>query len=165
MPLSSSSSPSNMINTTGCHVNRFSSSTRHTASPDSSFISLEKGAKVTSKFSDGSDLACVAGAKRGGRGGGRKARKRWNVRSLPLPPLPPSLFPCPLPLSTPATQASSDQIKVELPHPHPPIFSDLAVLTYAYLVHLIGYKTFIRNFPLPASIRSQTWVFLKSKML
>ena len=36
-------------------------------------------------------LACVAGAKRGGRGGGRKA--------------PPSLFPYPLPLSTPATQA------------------------------------------------------------
>ena len=37
-------------------------------------------------------LACVAGAKRGGRGGGRKARKT---------PLPFSLFPYPLPLSTP----------------------------------------------------------------
>ena len=39
-------------------------------------------------------LACVTGAKRGGRGGGRKA-----------PPLPFSLFPYPLFLSTPATQA------------------------------------------------------------
>ena len=44
-----------MINTAGCYVNRFSSSTRHTDSPDSSFISLEKGAKAASKFSDGSD--------------------------------------------------------------------------------------------------------------
>ena len=39
-------------------------------------------------------IACVAGAKRGGRGGGRKA------------PLPFSLFPYPLPLSTPATPAN-----------------------------------------------------------
>ena len=46
-------------------------------------------------------IACVAGAKRGGRGGGRKARKRV---SLPYP-LPFSRFPSPLPLSTPATQA------------------------------------------------------------
>ena len=35
-------------------------------------------------------VACVAGAKRGGRGGGGKA-----------------LFPYPLPLSTPATQANT----------------------------------------------------------
>ena len=41
-------------------------------------------------------LACVAGAKRGGRGGGRKA-------------LPFSLFPYPLPLSTSATLASPIQ--------------------------------------------------------
>ena len=39
-------------------------------------------------------LACVAGAKRGGRGWGRKARKRGKGREpLPLSPLPPSLFP------------------------------------------------------------------------
>ena len=53
-------------------------------------------------------LAYVAGAKRGGRGGGRKARKRGKGREpLPLSPLPPpfSLFPYPLRLSTPATQA------------------------------------------------------------
>ena len=109
--ISSSSSPSNMINTTGCYVNRFSSSTRHSASPDSCFISLEKGAKAASKFSDG-----------------------------------------------------SDQIKVELPPP-PPFSPILTVLTDAYFVHLIRYKTFIRNFPLPASIRSQTWIFLKLKVL
>ena len=41
-------------------------------------------------------VACVAGAKRGGRGGGRKARKRGKGRE-PLSPLP---------LSTPATQAT-----------------------------------------------------------
>ena len=53
---------------------------------------------------DGISIACVAGAKRGGKGGARKA---------PLSPLPPSpfpffpfsLFPYPLPVSTPATQA------------------------------------------------------------
>ena len=107
-----------MINTTGCHVNRFSKSTRHSASsPDSSFISLEKVAKATSKVSDG-----------------------------------------------------SDQIKVELLHPHPtqhptppPPFSDFGSFNICLLVHLIRYKTFIRNFPLPASIRSQIWVFLKLK--
>ena len=46
-------------------------------------------------------LACVAGAKRGGRGGGRKAPS----------PLPFSLFPYPLPLSTPATQAKKALIE------------------------------------------------------
>ena len=54
--------------------------------------------------------ACVAGAKRGGRGGGRKARKRGKGREGPFPslpyPLPFSLFPYRLPLSTPATQAT-----------------------------------------------------------
>ena len=53
--------------------------------------------------------ASVAGAKRGGRGGGRKARRRGKGRepfpSLPYPPFF-SLFPYHLPLSTPATQAS-----------------------------------------------------------
>ena len=44
------------------------------------------------------NVACVAGAKRGGRGGGRKA---------PYPTLLPFfLFPYPLPLSKPATQAT-----------------------------------------------------------
>ena len=45
-----------------------------------------------------SNVACVAGAKRGG--GGRKARKRGKGIPLPF-----SLSPYPLPLSTPATQA------------------------------------------------------------
>ena len=62
IPLSSSSSPRNMINTTGSHVNRSSTSSHESASQglskgpsqDSSFISLEKGAKAASKFGDGS---------------------------------------------------------------------------------------------------------------
>ena len=58
IPLSSSSSPRNMINTTGSHVNRSSTSSRESASQgpsqDSSYISLEKGAKAASKFGDGS---------------------------------------------------------------------------------------------------------------
>ena len=37
-------------------------------------------------------VASVAGAKRGGRGGGRKARKRGKGKE-PLSALPPSLFP------------------------------------------------------------------------
>ena len=55
-------------------------------------------------------LACVAGAKRGG-GGGREIGKREG-RSPPPLPNPPPLFPFlpipyPLPLSTPATQATT----------------------------------------------------------
>ena len=50
--LSSSSSPSNIINTTGCHVNHNSSPTRDSALPDSSFISPEKGDKAVSEGSD-----------------------------------------------------------------------------------------------------------------
>ena len=50
--LSSSSSPSNIINTTGCHVNHNSSPTSDSALPDSSFISLEKGDKAVSEGSD-----------------------------------------------------------------------------------------------------------------
>jgi len=48
------------------------------------------------------NVACVAGAKRGGGGGGggRKARKRGKGIPLPF-----SLSPYPLPLLTPATQA------------------------------------------------------------
>ena len=41
-------------------------------------------------------LACVAGAKRGGRGGKGEKHERGERESL---------FPYPLPLSTPATQA------------------------------------------------------------
>ena len=44
--LSSSWSPRNIIKAKGCHVNHFSSPTP--ASPDSSFISLEKGNKAAS---------------------------------------------------------------------------------------------------------------------
>ena len=44
-------------------------------------------------------MACVAGAKRGGGGGRRKVRKI---------PLPFSLPPYPLPLSTPASQAKKE---------------------------------------------------------
>ena len=56
------------------------------------------------------DLACVAGAKRGGGGGGggRKAQILSKYPFSPLPPLFFSLFPYPLPLSTPATQANVD---------------------------------------------------------
>ena len=50
--LTSSSSPSNIINTTGCHVNHNSSPTRDSALQDSSFISLEKGDKAVSEGSD-----------------------------------------------------------------------------------------------------------------
>ena len=54
-------------------------------------------------------VACVAGAKRGGGGGGRKCESRENGRE-PYPlspiPLPFSLNPYPLPLSMPAMQAS-----------------------------------------------------------
>ena len=50
--LSSSSSPSNIINTTGCHVNHNSNPTRDSALPDSSFISLGKGDKAVSEGSD-----------------------------------------------------------------------------------------------------------------
>ena len=52
--------------------------------------------------------ACVAGAKRGGKGRERKARKKGKGREpLPSLPNPPvfSLSPYPLPLPTPATQA------------------------------------------------------------
>ena len=53
-------------------------------------------------------LACVAGAKRAGGGGGRKAQ---ILSKYPFSPLPPSFFPFfpyPLPFSTPATQANVD---------------------------------------------------------
>ena len=49
---SSSSSTSNIINTTGCHVNHNSSPTLDSALPDSSFISLEKRDKAVSEGSD-----------------------------------------------------------------------------------------------------------------
>ena len=54
----------------------------------------------------------MAGAKRGGRGGEKSAKEEKGKGASPLPsPLPPtalpfSLFPYPLPLSTPATQAN-----------------------------------------------------------
>ena len=57
-------------------------------------------------------LACVAGVKRGGRGGREKARRRGKGKGegrVPYPlspiPLPFSLSRYPQPLSTPATQA------------------------------------------------------------
>ena len=46
------------------------------------------------------DVACVAGAKRGGRGGRRKARKRGKGRErhpFPSLPYPPPFFPIPYP--------------------------------------------------------------------
>ena len=64
----------------GCYRNRFSFSRKWPAN----------GRLFSSLI-----VACVAGAKRGRRGGGRKA-----LPSLPYPP------PYPLPLSTPATQAT-----------------------------------------------------------
>ena len=55
-------------------------------------------------------VACVAGAKRGREMGREKSTKEGKGKggSLPLSPLPPpfSLFPYPLPLSTPATHAT-----------------------------------------------------------
>ena len=53
------------------------------------------------------DLACVAGAKRGGGEGGRNAQILSKYPFSPYPPLF-SLFPYPLPVSTPATQANVD---------------------------------------------------------
>ena len=52
-------------------------------------------------------LACVAGAKRGGGGGREKGKREGSPPPLPNPPpLFPFLpIPYPLPLSTPATQA------------------------------------------------------------
>ena len=50
-------------------------------------------------------LACVAGAKRGGRGEGEKHERGKREGGAPYPP-PFSLFPYPLPLSTSATQAT-----------------------------------------------------------
>ena len=56
-------------------------------------------------------LACLAGAKRGGGGDWRKAQtgKGKGARPFPLFPIPPLPFPLPsnpLPLLTPATQAT-----------------------------------------------------------
>ena len=59
----------------------------------------------------------MAGAKRGGAGGREKGKKEG--RSPPPLPNPPPLFPflpipCPLPLSTPATQASFCPMKITI---------------------------------------------------
>ena len=105
--LTSSSSPSNIINTTGCHVNHNSSPTRDSALPDSSFISLEKGDKAVSE--------------------------------------------------------GSDRLKVELS-----LFSlsPSAVLPHAYLVHLIRYITFSKEFsatsfdPIPISFQTSVSTFM-----
>ena len=53
------------------------------------------------------DVACVAGAKRGGGGEREKGKREGRAPQSPLlfPFLP---IPHPLPLSTPATQASPD---------------------------------------------------------
>ena len=105
--LTSSSSSSNKINTTGYHVTHNSSPTRDSALPDSSFISLEKGDKAVSE--------------------------------------------------------GSDRLKVELP------FFSLslsAVLPHAYLVHLIRYITFIKEFsatrfdPIPISFQTSVSTFM-----
>ena len=49
-------------------------------------------------------VACVAGAKKGGRWGGRKQERGKGKGASPLSPTP-LLSPYPLPLSTSATQA------------------------------------------------------------